>query len=62
MSELVSDELVNLSLSHSGLRKLLLKYWQIGAVEMFRGVVVAAQVKKLQMYMPELRVCDVTRY
>ena len=58
----MGEELVHLGIFCSGLRKLLLKYWQFGAVEVFRGSVIAAQVKKLQMYVPELRLCDVSRY
>ena len=47
---------------YSGVHKLVMKYWQFGAAEVFRGAVMAAQVKKLQMYVPELRLCDITRY
>ncbi|XP_035690539.1 L-2-hydroxyglutarate dehydrogenase, mitochondrial-like [Branchiostoma floridae] len=49
------------ALGFKGLRKLVYKHWQFGVGELWRGFNMAAQVKKLQRYVPELRVQDVTR-
>ncbi|XP_033635907.1 L-2-hydroxyglutarate dehydrogenase, mitochondrial-like [Asterias rubens] len=49
------------SLSFRGLQKLVFKNFTYGLSEMYKGVFIAAQVKQLQRYVPELRVQDVTR-
>ncbi|XP_066281978.1 L-2-hydroxyglutarate dehydrogenase, mitochondrial-like isoform X1 [Branchiostoma lanceolatum] len=49
------------ALGFKGLRKLVYKHWQFGVGELYRGFNMAAQVKQLQRYVPELRVQDVTR-
>ncbi|XP_078591172.1 L-2-hydroxyglutarate dehydrogenase, mitochondrial-like isoform X2 [Branchiostoma floridae x Branchiostoma japonicum] len=49
------------AVAFKGLRKLVYKHWQFGVGELWRGFNMAAQVKKLQRYVPELRVQDVTR-
>ncbi|PAV66030.1 hypothetical protein WR25_19449 [Diploscapter pachys] len=49
------------SLSYSGMRKLMGKYFSFGVQEFYRGVWIAAQVKQLQRFVPELKFSDVTR-
>ena len=44
-----------------GLRKLVMKYWRYGSVEMYRSLFMAAQVKQLQKYIPEIRPEDISR-
>ena len=39
-----------------------MKYWRYGSVEMYRSFFMAAQVKQLQKYVPEIRLEDITRY
>ena len=46
------------SLSYPGMMRLAMKYWKIGAGEMYRDVVRSAYVKALQRYIPELTVDD----
>ena len=45
----------------SGMRKLMGKYFSFGVQEFYRGVWIAAQVKQLQRFVPELKLSDVTR-
>ena len=40
---------------------MVFKNFTYGLSEMYKGVFIAAQVKQLQRYVPELRVQDVTR-
>ena len=42
------------ALTYPGFAKLALKYWKIGAGEMYRDLVRSAYVKALQRYIPEL--------
>ncbi|XP_022109990.1 L-2-hydroxyglutarate dehydrogenase, mitochondrial-like isoform X1 [Acanthaster planci] len=49
------------ALSFRGLRKLMFKHLAFGVREMYKGIVIAAQVKQLQRYVPELKLQDVTR-
>ncbi|XP_048456065.1 L-2-hydroxyglutarate dehydrogenase, mitochondrial-like, partial [Rhincodon typus] len=49
------------AMSYSGVQKLILKNIAFGLNEMYRGVVMGAQVKQLQRYIPALTVNDVTR-
>ncbi|XP_072032378.1 L-2-hydroxyglutarate dehydrogenase, mitochondrial-like [Amphiura filiformis] len=49
------------SISFSGLRKLAMRNISFGLGEMYRGVVISAQVKQLQRFVPELKAYDVTR-
>ena len=44
-----------------GLWKLVSRYWRQGATEILRSAIVAAQVRQLQRYIPELQPADVTR-
>lgn len=37
------------------------KYWRLGASEVLRSAVLAGQVKELQRYVPDLKLCDVKR-
>ncbi|XP_078262202.1 L-2-hydroxyglutarate dehydrogenase, mitochondrial [Rhinoraja longicauda] len=46
---------------YSGLQKLAMRHVAFGLTEMYRGIVISAQVKQLQRYIPELTVKDVTR-
>ncbi|XP_067895180.1 L-2-hydroxyglutarate dehydrogenase, mitochondrial isoform X1 [Heterodontus francisci] len=46
---------------YSGVQKLVLKNVAFGLNEMYRGIVISAQVKQLQRYIPNLTVNDVTR-
>ena len=45
-----------------GLRKLVGRYWRQGAQETIRSLVLMAQVRQLQRYIPELQLSDVTRF
>ncbi|XP_072345895.1 L-2-hydroxyglutarate dehydrogenase, mitochondrial isoform X3 [Scyliorhinus torazame] len=49
------------AVSYSGVQKLVLKNLVFGVNEMYRGIVIAAQVKQLQRYIPALTVNDVSR-
>ncbi|XP_060684445.1 L-2-hydroxyglutarate dehydrogenase, mitochondrial [Hemiscyllium ocellatum] len=49
------------AITYSGVQKLILKNITFGLNEMYRGVVIGAQVKQLQRYIPALTVDDVTR-
>ncbi|XP_078090087.1 L-2-hydroxyglutarate dehydrogenase, mitochondrial isoform X3 [Mustelus asterias] len=49
------------AISYRGVQKLVLKNVAFGVNELYRGLVIAAQVKQLQRYIPELTVNDVTR-
>ncbi|XP_051873444.1 L-2-hydroxyglutarate dehydrogenase, mitochondrial isoform X2 [Pristis pectinata] len=49
------------AISYSGVQKLALKHVAFGINEMYRGLVISAQVKQLQRYIPELTVNDVMR-
>ncbi|XP_070577755.1 L-2-hydroxyglutarate dehydrogenase, mitochondrial-like [Ptychodera flava] len=49
------------ALSFTGLRKLVMKHFRYGLGEMYRGINIAAQVKILQNFVPELKVSDVSR-
>jgi 2-hydroxyglutarate dehydrogenase len=48
-------------MSFRGLWKLVGKYWRFGSGEVYRSLVVRAQVKKLQKYVPGLQLSDVER-
>ena len=39
----------------------MMKHWQVGASEIYREVVMAAQVKCLRKFVPALQVSDVER-
>ena len=47
--------------SHSGFRKLALKYFSYGMGETFKSFFTSLQVKELQKFVPDLRVEDVTK-
>ncbi|CAI5452373.1 unnamed protein product [Caenorhabditis angaria] len=49
------------SLSFSGMQKLVRKHFTFGIKEFYRGVWIAAQVKQLQRFIPELKLSDVVR-
>ncbi|KAK6019567.1 FAD dependent oxidoreductase [Ostertagia ostertagi] len=49
------------SLTYSGMRKLVFKYFNYGLTELYRGIFIHAQVKQLQRFIPELKLSDVTR-
>ncbi|ETN74015.1 FAD dependent oxidoreductase [Necator americanus] len=49
------------SLTFSGTRKLVGKYFTFGMKELYRGIFISAQVKQLQRFIPELRRSDVMR-
>ncbi|EYB85806.1 hypothetical protein Y032_0290g1530 [Ancylostoma ceylanicum] len=49
------------SLTYSGMRKLVGKYFTYGMKELYRGIFIGAQVKQLQRFVPELKRSDVTR-
>lgn len=49
------------SLKFTGLQKLMRKHWRFGAGEFYRSIALAAQVKQLQRYIPELQVEHVVR-
>uniref|UniRef100_A0A8R1HW95 L-2-hydroxyglutarate dehydrogenase, mitochondrial n=1 Tax=Caenorhabditis japonica TaxID=281687 RepID=A0A8R1HW95_CAEJA len=49
------------SLSYRGMQKLVKKHFSFGISELYRGVWIAAQVKQLQRFIPELKYSDVTR-
>ena len=44
-----------------GLRKLVLKHWKFGSVEMYKSAVMAAQLKQLQKYVPDIQLSDLKR-
>ena len=46
---------------HRGLRKLVMRYWRLGTQEALRSLLLAAQVRQLQRFVPELQPSDVTR-
>lgn len=47
------------SITYSGMRHLIKKYFFFGICETYRGLVKSAQVKQLQRFIPELQVSDV---
>ncbi|XP_072895910.1 L-2-hydroxyglutarate dehydrogenase, mitochondrial isoform X2 [Hemitrygon akajei] len=49
------------AISYSGVQKLAMKHVVFGISEMYRGIVISAQVKQLQRYIPQLTVNDVMR-
>lgn len=49
------------ALSYRGLRKLMFKYFMFGVGEYYRGIIISAQVKQLQRYVPSLKLEDVER-
>lgn len=49
------------SLTFSGMRKLMLKYFTFGVGEMYRRMFIGAQIKSLQRFVPELSSSDVIR-
>uniref|UniRef100_A0A158PB15 L-2-hydroxyglutarate dehydrogenase, mitochondrial n=1 Tax=Angiostrongylus cantonensis TaxID=6313 RepID=A0A158PB15_ANGCA len=49
------------SLTYSGVRKLMFKYFKYGVTELYRGIWINAQVKQLQRFIPELKRSDVAR-
>ncbi|XP_059814161.1 L-2-hydroxyglutarate dehydrogenase, mitochondrial isoform X2 [Hypanus sabinus] len=49
------------AISYSGVQKLAMKHIVFGISEMYRGIVISAQVKQLQRYIPQLTVNDVMR-
>uniref|UniRef100_A0A914CCJ7 L-2-hydroxyglutarate dehydrogenase, mitochondrial n=1 Tax=Acrobeloides nanus TaxID=290746 RepID=A0A914CCJ7_9BILA len=49
------------ALSYKGMHKLIAKYTTYGVSELYRGIIIAAQVKQLRRYVPELRLRDVKR-
>uniref|UniRef100_A0A1I7XLF9 L-2-hydroxyglutarate dehydrogenase, mitochondrial n=1 Tax=Heterorhabditis bacteriophora TaxID=37862 RepID=A0A1I7XLF9_HETBA len=49
------------ALSYRGMHKLMQKYLSFGFQEMYRGIWIAAQVKQLQRFIPELKNSDVIR-
>jgi 2-hydroxyglutarate dehydrogenase len=44
-----------------GLRKLVMRYWRLGTQEALRSLLLAAQVRQLRRFIPELQSSDVTR-
>ena len=59
------DEWTNFKLTiflfSRGLRKLMFKYFMFGVGEYYRGIIISAQVKQLQRYVPSLKLEDVER-
>ncbi len=49
------------ALGFPGLRKLVLKYWKFGSLEMLRRAILAAQCRQLRKYVPELQPEDIIR-
>uniref|UniRef100_A0A0N5AWL4 L-2-hydroxyglutarate dehydrogenase, mitochondrial n=1 Tax=Syphacia muris TaxID=451379 RepID=A0A0N5AWL4_9BILA len=49
------------AVTFKGMRKLMWKYLGFGVKEMYRGIIIRAQVKQLQRYIPQLTCSDVTR-
>ncbi|XP_058970075.2 L-2-hydroxyglutarate dehydrogenase, mitochondrial-like [Pocillopora verrucosa] len=49
------------ALGYRGLRKLMFKYFMFGVGEYYRGIIISAQVKQLQRYVPSLKLEDVER-
>ena len=49
------------ALGFPGLRKLVLKYWKFGSLEMLRRAILAAQCRQLMKYVPELQPEDIIR-
>jgi 2-hydroxyglutarate dehydrogenase len=49
------------ALSFRGLQKLIMKNWQHGAREIYRGTILNAQVKQLQRYVPDISLSDIER-
>ena len=45
-----------------GLRKLIAKNFKYGAQEVFKGAILAAQVKELQKYVPDIKPSDIQRF
>lgn len=50
------------NLCFRGMHKLIGQYTSFGISEVYRGIFIAAQVKQLRRYVPELRFRDVKRY
>ncbi|VDL66173.1 unnamed protein product [Nippostrongylus brasiliensis] len=49
------------SVTYSGMRKLMVKYFKFGMTELYRGIWINAQVKQLQRFVPDIQPSDVTR-
>ncbi|XP_072125471.1 L-2-hydroxyglutarate dehydrogenase, mitochondrial isoform X2 [Mobula birostris] len=49
------------AICYSGVQKLAMKHVVFGINEMYKGIVISAQVKQLQRYIPQLTVNDVMR-
>ncbi|XP_062904577.1 L-2-hydroxyglutarate dehydrogenase, mitochondrial isoform X2 [Mobula hypostoma] len=49
------------AICYSGVQKLAMKHVVFGINEMYRGIIISAQVKQLQRYIPQLTVNDVMR-
>ena len=45
-----------------GLRKLIAKNFKYGVQEVFKGAILAAQVKELQKYVPDVKPSDIQRF
>ena len=45
-----------------GLWRLIGKYWRYGAGEVYRSLAIGSQVKRLQRFVPDLRLSDVKRW
>ncbi|MCP9256948.1 L-2-hydroxyglutarate dehydrogenase, mitochondrial [Dirofilaria immitis] len=52
---------VTLNYVYRGTRKLIIKFFDHGVKELYRGVWIRAQVKQLQRFMPDLKISDVSR-
>ncbi|XP_029189643.2 L-2-hydroxyglutarate dehydrogenase, mitochondrial-like [Acropora muricata] len=49
------------AIGYRGLRKLMFQYFTFGVGEYYRGIIISAQVRQLQRYIPSLKVQDVER-
>lgn len=52
---------LNFFLIFRGLRKLIAKNFKYGTQEVFKGAILAAQVKELQKYVPDIELSDIER-
>ncbi|CAJ0591046.1 unnamed protein product [Cylicocyclus nassatus] len=57
----ISPKDLSEALLYSGMRKLMTKHFKYGMSELYRGIFIGAQVKRLQKFIPELRRSDAKR-
>lgn len=48
-------------LTFKGLRTMASRHWRFGTSEMYRSIIMRAQLKKLQKYIPTITIADVSR-